>query len=106
MAHRGLQQVRRRAGGTAMTDPFEQGYELSKQEPDLMLIEVWRRAPEGFSKGPAWERADQEAFLMGYIAMRRQRDAREQESHHQSASDSNRDRQEHSDVHTGDRDRH
>jgi hypothetical protein len=54
-------------------DPFEAGYELSQQEPDLLLIEVWRRA------SPDWERAEQEAFLMGYIAMRRQRDEREQE---------------------------
>lgn len=57
-----------------MTDPFEQGYELYKQEPDLLLIEVWRRAL------PFWSRDKQEAFLMGYIAMRRQRDEREQES--------------------------
>lgn len=54
-------------------DYFEQGYELYKQEPDLMLIEVYHRAP------PDWSRADQEAFLMGYIAMRRQRDQRESE---------------------------
>lgn len=53
-----------------MTDAFESGYELSRQEPDLLLIEVWRRVP------PDWPRADQEAFLMGYIAMRRHQPAK------------------------------
>lgn len=57
-----------------MTDPFEQGYELFKQEPDLMLVEVWHRVPSD------WSRADQEAFLMGYIAMRRKRDEYESET--------------------------
>lgn len=56
--------------GGQMTDYFEEGHELYLREPDLMLIEVYRRALS------AWTDADREAFLMGYIAMRRQRDER------------------------------
>lgn len=56
-----------------MTDYFEQGHELYLREPDLMLIEVCHRAL------PFWSREKQEAFLLGYIAMRRQRDERESE---------------------------
>lgn len=52
-----------------MTGYFEQGYELYRQEPGLMLIEVYHRAP------PDWARTDQEAFVMGYIAMRRHQPA-------------------------------
>lgn len=50
-----------------MTDPFDAGYELFRQEPELLLVEVWHRAPV------AWSDADREAFVMGYIVMRRKR---------------------------------
>lgn len=63
-----------------MTDYFEEGHELYLREPDLMLIEVWHRAL------PSWSRTDQEAFLIGYFAMRRQRAAREQEQDYESDS--------------------
>ena len=48
---------------------YEQGFELFRSEPELLLIEVCHRA--------ALE--DQADFLAGYIAARRQRDEYESE---------------------------
>jgi hypothetical protein len=50
------------------TDSFDEGYELYQREPELMLSEVWWRVPRSYTI------ADAEAFVMGYITMRRQRD--------------------------------
>ena len=54
-------------------DTFEQGYELAKEEPDLILAEVWWRMPKVFSRN------EQMDFVMGYMVMRRQRDDRQRE---------------------------
>jgi hypothetical protein len=64
-----------------MSDKFEIGYELYRQEPDLLLIEVYHRAPI------SWPDADREAFVMGYIAMRRKRDAYANEVQHEQERD-------------------
>lgn len=62
-----------------MTTPFDQGFDLYKSEPDLMLIEVARRAPNG-AHGPKQDFLD---FVDGYIAARRQRERKEDEDHEQ-----------------------
>ena len=59
-----------------MTDHFEQGHALYTNEPDLLLVEVWHRASF------VWAQPDRVRFVEGYIAARRQRDRREQESRH------------------------
>lgn len=56
-----------------MSDYFEEGHELYLREPELLLIEVWRRALS------TWTDAEREAFVGGYYSMRRQREQRESE---------------------------
>ena len=60
-----------------MTDAFDDGFNLFKSEPDLTLTEVWRMKPikvESFAEAKA-ARAEQEEFVAGYQAARRQHDA-------------------------------
>jgi hypothetical protein len=54
-------------------DAFEEGHQLYTREPELMLAEVWWRIPKSYTI------TDAEAFVMGYIALRRQRDQRKRE---------------------------
>lgn len=49
---------------------YDRGFELFRREPNLLLIEVCRRAP---TENPA-------EFVAGYIAARRQRDEYQREA--------------------------
>jgi hypothetical protein len=54
-----------------MSHHFDDGYELFKKYPDLLLVEVWHWAGIG---------ADAEEFVEGYKAARAKRDAFTEES--------------------------
>lgn len=56
------------APAASRADAFDEGYELYQREPELMLSEVWWRVPSSYTI------ADAEAFVIGYITVRRQRD--------------------------------
>jgi hypothetical protein len=60
---------------------FDEGFNLFKQHPDLMLSEVWRKKPikNGSSAEEKATRAERSAFVEGYLTARHQRDEYEWE---------------------------
>jgi hypothetical protein len=60
---------------------FDEGFDLFKRKPDLMLIEVWRMKPINNNSASEEKaaRAVREAFVDGYMAGRKQRDEYERE---------------------------
>jgi hypothetical protein len=59
-----------------MMSAFDEGFDLFKRKPDLMLIEVWRMKPinNNSSAEEKAARAVREAFVDGYLSARAQRD--------------------------------
>ena len=63
-----------------MAEAFDDGFEFHKLKPDLMLIEVWRRANDYARPFPIPDQTEDDArqlaraFVEGYQAARKQRD--------------------------------
>jgi len=57
----------------SMTEAFDAGFDLFKREPELILADVWWRAPKGASF------PEQHEFVEGYRAAREKHDEYERE---------------------------